>query len=115
MTKRDCDGNRDGFAITGRIRLSRIDRYVCSRYTCTLQIVGHGRGHIGEELEDLKGITIPVRVSGQLEDPSYRLDIEALLQEAAKRKVEKELDEKTEKLEQKLDEKLQRGLEKLFK
>lgn len=84
-------------------------------YLIRINVVETSKGQAGEELEDLKGVTIPVRVSGKLEDPRYRLDVETLLKEAATREVEKKLDENKEKLEQKLEEKLQRGLEKLFK
>ncbi len=84
-------------------------------YLIRINVVETSKGQAGEELADLKGVTIPVRVKGKLEDPTYRLDVETLLKDAAKREVEKKLDEKKEILEKKLDEKLQKGLEKLFK
>ncbi len=84
-------------------------------YLIRINVVETSKGQAGEELEDLKGVTIPVRVKGKLEDPTYRLDVETLLKDAAKREVEKQLGEKKEKLEKKLDEKLQKGLERLFK
>ncbi len=84
-------------------------------YLIKINVVETSKGQAGEDLEDLKGVTIPVRVQGKLEAPTYRLDVETLLKDAAKHEVEKKLDDKKEQLEQKLGEKLQRGLEKLFK
>ncbi len=84
-------------------------------YLIRINVVESSKGQAGEELEDLKGVTIPVRVMGKLEDPRYRLDVETLLKDAAQREVENKLDEKKEKLEKKLEEKLQKGLERLFK
>ena len=54
------------------------------------------------ELADLAGVTIPVRASGPLEDPSFRVDVAALLQARA----DKEIDEQKAKLEAKLQERL---------
>jgi AsmA protein len=84
-------------------------------YLIRINVVETSKGQAGEELEDLKGVTIPVRVQGKLEDPTYRLDVETLLKDAAKREIEKQLGEKKEKLEKKLEDKLQKGLERLFK
>jgi AsmA protein len=84
-------------------------------YLIRINVVETSKGQAGEDLEDLRGITIPVRVMGKLEAPTYRLDVETLLKDAAKREVEKRLDDKQEQLEKKLEEKLQKGLEKLFK
>jgi AsmA protein len=57
-------------------------------YLIKASIVGTAKGQGGRELADLQGVTVPVRVSGPLDAPSYKLDFAALATDAAKQKVE---------------------------
>ncbi|EKP0309701.1 AsmA family protein [Aeromonas veronii] len=43
-------------------------------------IVESSKGQGGKDVDELKEITIPVRIGGHWQDPSYQLDVKALLQ-----------------------------------
>ena len=66
-------------------------------YLVKASIVGTIKGQGGQELGDLKGVTVPVRVSGPLTAPSYKLDFNALATEAVKQKAEEALRGQLEK------------------
>ena len=72
-------------------------------YTLTTKLVGSLEGQGGKQLEELKGITIPVHVGGTFSKPSYKPDLSAALSEKAKEKAEKKI---KKKLEKKLGDKL---------
>ncbi len=57
-------------------------------YLVKASIVGTSKGQGGRETEDLRGLTIPVRVSGPLKAPSYRLDFGAMFTDTVKQKAE---------------------------
>lgn len=79
-------------------------------YLLTTTIVETTEGAGGADLKDLKGLSIPVRVSGSFDKPSYAPDLGAVLTDKVKDKVEtqvkKEVDKKKEDLEQKLKDKI---------
>ncbi len=56
----------------------------------------------------LKGLTVPVRVTGTFRKPRFRVDLAAVLKNDVRRKVER-------KLERRLRKKLPKGLENLFR
>jgi len=76
-------------------------------YLVDFSVVNSTDGQGGEALEKLKGITIPIRLKGDLTAPSYSLDMKALYKSLVKQRVE---DEKDKYLKEKLglegDEKL---------
>ena len=84
-------------------------------YLLLATIVESARGQGGEELSDLEGVTLPVRVSGSLQAPVYTLDVAEILKLALRRQVSKEQKKLEQKLEKKIEEKLGEGLLKLFK
>jgi len=57
-------------------------------YLVKATVVGTTKGQGGRELDDLKGITIPVRVTGPMATPSYQLDFASMATDVAKQKVE---------------------------
>ena len=63
-----------------------------------------------ESADDIVGLSIPVKVSGTISDPKVRPDVEGLLKEKAKQKI----DEEKKKLEDKVKDKLQDKLKGLF-
>ena len=67
-------------------------------YFLTANIVGTGKGQGGRDLEDLRGIPIPLRVSGPLQNLTYRLELDdavkAGAREQLRRKVEDAIDRK---------------------
>lgn len=73
-------------------------------------VVETSKGQGGKGLEQLKGVTVPIEISGNLFSPKYKLDLEDALKEKAKEKVKEKLaDElglpKGESTEQQLKEK----------
>jgi AsmA protein len=56
-------------------------------YLVKASIVGTSQGQGGRETENLRGITVPVRVTGALAAPSYKLDFGAMISDTAKQKV----------------------------
>jgi AsmA protein len=60
-------------------------------YLVKASVVGTTKGQGGRELEELHGVTIPVRVSGPLASPSYKLDFGKAATDTAKQRVTDEL------------------------
>jgi AsmA protein len=58
-------------------------------YLVMASIVGTSKGQGGRDVGDLRGLTIPVRATGPLAAPSYKLDFGAMATEAVKQQVEK--------------------------
>jgi AsmA protein len=101
-------------------------------YLTSIVIVNTNSGQGGENLNDLKGFTIPVRFTGPLASPKYTIDTKALLKANAGKQLDKkkaELKEKTEakkielkakadkkkaELKEKATEKLKESGKKLF-
>ena len=81
-------------------------------YLLTTAIVGSGEGQGGKDLQDLKGLQIPIKVTGSFQKPKYQLDLETLLAAEAKRKGQKRLDKVIEK---ELDEKYQEPAKELLR
>ncbi|NND82053.1 MAG: AsmA family protein [Gammaproteobacteria bacterium] len=68
-------------------------------YLLQVSVVKSTSGQGGEALEELKGFTLPVRLSGALQSPRYALDMQALVKGMLAREVEQK---KAELLEKKL-------------
>jgi len=66
-------------------------------YLIKASIVGTSKGQGGRELADLQGITVPVRVSGPLDEPFYKLDFAAIATDAARQRIESTVREQVEK------------------
>jgi AsmA protein len=79
-------------------------------YLAKATVVGTLEGQGGAELGSLKGITVPVRISGPFDGLRYKLDFNALASEAVKQKVE----QKKEEIKGKVQEQLQDKLKGLF-
>lgn len=75
-------------------------------YQLGVAIVKTPRGQGGEGLSELKGITIPLKISGPLDQPKYGVDLEGIL----RAKAEKLIEEKKQDIEKKLG----RELDKLL-
>ena len=87
-------------------------------YLAKATVVATSKGQGGAGLDQLKGITVPVRITGPFEQPQYKLDLSNLASEAAKQKIDEKKEElkarATEKLEKQLGDKLPGGLKGLF-
>ncbi len=87
-------------------------------YLLRARLVGNPAGQGGKALEELQGLDIPIRVSGNLEQPKFQVD-KAFITHVLRREVEKKIQKKLEKaLEKKQDElapELQQQLKDTFK
>jgi AsmA protein len=79
-------------------------------YTLHTTIVATAEGQGGKELENLKGLTIPIRVSGTFSDPKYRPDLASIAKARAKKELEKQQERLKSKAEEKLKDKLGKDL-----
>ncbi|MDT3737428.1 MAG: AsmA family protein [Denitratisoma sp.] len=77
-------------------------------YLAKASVVNTSGGQGGKELDHLKGLTVPVRVSGPFDKLAYNIEFGGLVAEAAKAKVE-------EKVKEKVQEKSKDVLKGLFK
>jgi AsmA protein len=68
-------------------------------YTVKASLVATTAGQGGKERNDLRGVTVPVRVVGPIASPSYHLDFNAMVTDTARQKIE---DAITKKLEERL-------------
>ena len=75
-------------------------------YLAKASVVASATGQGGQGLEHLKGLTVPVRVSGPFEGLSYKLELGNLVADAAKAKVEEKKEEVKAKAEQQVKDKL---------
>jgi AsmA protein len=73
-------------------------------YLARATVVGTLEGQGGRELAALKGVTVPVRVSGPFKAPQYALDFNAMVGEAAKQEIKKRAEDQ-----------LKEGLKGLFR
>lgn len=79
-------------------------------YLVKAVIVGTLEGQGGAGLEPLKGVPIPVRITGPFAGPDYRVELEKVLTETQKKRVEEEVEQKKEELEERLRDKLKEGV-----
>ncbi|WP_164931918.1 AsmA family protein [Janthinobacterium sp. 17J80-10] len=75
-------------------------------YLAKVTVVSTLQGQGGPELQALKGLTIPVRLSGPFTAIGWRIDFAGLAKEAAKEKIEEKKTEIKEKAREKLQDKL---------
>ena len=66
-------------------------------YLVKASIVGTSKGQGGRETGDLRGVTVPVRVSGPLAAPSYKLDFGSVVTDTAKQKLEQRVTDELQK------------------
>jgi len=66
-------------------------------YLVKASIVGTTKGQGGRDLTDLSGVTVPVRVTGPLAAPSYKLDFGSMVTDVAKQEVQKRVTGELEK------------------
>lgn len=63
-------------------------------YVLTTKIVGSLEGQGGAGLDELKGVAIPIRISGTFAEPKYAVQLDEVLKERAKQEVEKQIEKK---------------------
>ena len=75
-------------------------------YLAKASVVASSAGQGGQGLDQLKGLTVPVRVTGPFENLSYKIEFGSLVADAAKAKVEEKKQEVKAKAEEKVKDKL---------
>lgn len=95
-------------------------------YLVSASVVGTAQGQGGEDLDKLKGVTVPIRVKGPFAKLSYGLDFNAMLKDSTKAKLEEQKKALETELKTKLEaektkaadaakNELKKGLNKLFR
>lgn len=79
-------------------------------YLAKASVVASSAGQGGKGLEHLKGLTVPVRVTGPFENLGYKIELGSLVEDAAKAKLE----EKQQEIKAKVGDKLKDRLKGLF-
>ncbi|BAO27957.1 AsmA family protein [Sulfuritalea hydrogenivorans] len=75
-------------------------------YVAKASVVGTSAGQGGKEVDQLKGVTVPVRVSGPFDKLAYQIEFGSLVSDAAKTKVEAKKEEVKARVEEKAKDKL---------
>jgi AsmA protein len=75
-------------------------------YLAKASVVANATGQGGAGLEQLKGLTVPVRVTGPFESLSYKIEFGSMASDMAKAKVEEKKQEVKAKAEEKVKDKL---------
>ncbi len=83
-------------------------------YTVEARVVSTDKGQGGEELKDLEGLNIPVKLTGSYLAPKYSVDWGKVLLSSQKAKVDEKVEEKKQELQEKLQEKLGDKLKGFF-
>jgi AsmA protein len=78
-------------------------------YVAKASVVGTSAGQGGKEVDQLKGVTVPVRITGPFDNLAYKIEFGSLVSDVAKAKIEEKKEEVKAKLEDKARDKL-RGL-----
>ena len=79
-------------------------------YVAKASVVNTGGGQGGKDLEQLKGLTVPVRITGPFENLAYKIELGSLVSDVAKAKV----DEKTQEVKTKAESTAKDKLKGLF-
>ena len=75
-------------------------------YTLGVSIVETSTGQQGKDLADLKGLTVPVKISGSLNDPKPSVDLATLFKDNAEAKINEKLEAEKARLKDKINDKL---------
>lgn len=73
-------------------------------YLITATIAGTSKGQGGRELDDLKGLPIPVRITGPFADPKFDIQYDEILKARAKQSFDREKAKQKEKIDEKKEE-----------
>jgi len=79
-------------------------------YLAKATVVATAGGQGAKDLEHLRGITVPVRLTGPFEDPSWKIEMSGLAREALKARVE----EKSKAVRRKAEDQIRNRLKGLF-
>ncbi|MGH8430658.1 MAG: AsmA family protein, partial [Solimonas sp.] len=98
------DGASPLFRVAGEGQIDLVNETI--NYLASPTIVNTITGQGGKGLEQLRGITIPIRLSGNMYKPKVSLDLKAALQQQATEKLRENLKGKEDELKARLSDKL---------
>lgn len=102
LQSNDLDAKNPLLRLTGE---GQVDLYrETINYLAKPTVVETSKGQGGKDLEELRGLTIPIRITGNWADPKVKLDLEGALKDKAKAQLKEKEDEVKEKLKDKEDE-----------
>ncbi|PYG03676.1 AsmA protein [Thioalkalivibrio sp. ALE21] len=104
VSNNDLEGNSPLLRVRGQGSADLNDESLDYRVDTTL--VGTLEGQGGRSLEDLRGVRLPIRISGTFDDPSFRLDLESILRERAAEELGVDEDELRDEATRRLMERL---------
>jgi AsmA protein len=84
-------------------------------YLARVTIVGTSGGQGGKEAAELRGVTVPVKISGPLDAPRFRADLGAAARDVAREKAEEKIKEEKDQLRDRARERARDRLKDLFK
>ncbi|HVT35956.1 MAG TPA: AsmA family protein [Nevskiaceae bacterium] len=108
LTSNDLAGASPAFRLAGAGKVDLANETI--DYLVKPTIVETSTGQNGKSLDQLRGVTIPIQVSGTFSAPSYKLDVASALQQKALSKVNEKIDANKAKLQDKVN----NALGKLF-
>jgi AsmA protein len=108
LTTNDINATTRALGVTGKGTIDLVQSQLDLSINAAVQKVPDDKS--AEDMNDVVGFVVPVRVTGSLTDPKVRPDLEAMARAAVKQKI----DEKRQEVEQQLRDKLQDKLKGLF-
>ncbi|HEX7381274.1 MAG TPA: AsmA family protein [Nevskiaceae bacterium] len=119
LTSDDLRGSAPLLRLAGAGTVNLADETI--DYTLEPTLVNTATGQGGKTLSQLRGVSVPVRLTGPWSAIRYQPDLKAALRGAARQEVERQLQRHgvqppadQQELRQRLDKELQRGLKKLL-
>lgn len=76
-------------------------------YLAKARVVNTSAGQDGKEADQIKGVTVPVRVTGPLDKITWKIEFASAIGDLLKEKSQARIDEKKQELQKKVDEKKQ--------
>jgi AsmA protein len=83
-------------------------------YLAKASVVSTSSGQEGKDLAQLKGITVPVRLTGPFENISWKIEFGSVVADVVKEKVQARVEEKKQEIQQKAGDKVKDRLKGLF-
>ena len=116
VTNKDLDAKSPLFRVAGKGTANLVSEAI--DYRVSAAIVGTLEGQGGKELDDLKGLTVPVHIGGTFRDPKFNVELGELLDAKAKQKIDVEKKKAQEQVNKKIEQEkknLQQEFQKPFK
>lgn len=83
-------------------------------YLAKASVVNTGAGQGGKEADQLKGVTVPVRVTGPFENIAWKIDFASAINDAVREKARARIEEKKQEIQQKAGDRLKEKFKGLF-